>query len=411
MRGPGANAAPAPDVVSRAARYHSASSAGRAVVRISAIESYAVSTGGRNLVFVQVTTDEGISGVGEAYSAGPDDATQRVIADFATWLVGEDPGRIAHLWALMYNGTRFPGGVVVNAAISGIEQALWDIKGKRLGVPVYELLGGPCRERVRVYQNPGGRGPEEMAERATALIERYGYSALKIGPNPPGFQALPTNAVVREAARRLEAVRRAVGPDVDIGVDPHATIFEPSRALAMADALQPYRPYFFEEPLRPENIDALAKLAGQVRIPIATGEMLYTKWQFRELLFKQAADIIQPDVCCAGGLLECQRIAALAEACYVTVAPHNPMGPVATAVNVHLAASIPNFLILEYTPDDAPPRRDLVQEPIVLKDGYLELPTRPGLGIELNLEAFPRYPYRRWHRAFPLREDGSMAFV
>lgn len=380
-------------------------------MKITAIESYAVNPGGRNYLFVRVLTDEGVSGIGEAYSAGPDDATERVIADFATWLVGEDPRRIEHLWALMYNGTRFPGGVVVNAAISGIEHALWDIKGKALGVPVYELLGGPCRVRVRVYQNPGGSTPEEMAERSLALIERYGYTALKIGPNPPGYQALPWGRVLREAARRLEAVRRAVGDEVDIGVDPHATIFEPSNALAMADALQPYRPFFFEEPLRPENIDALAKLASQVHIPIATGEMLYTKWQFRELLFKQAANIIQPDICCAGGILECKKIAALAEACYVTVAPHNPLGPVATAVNVHLAAAIPNFLILEYHADDLPPRRDLVDEPMVLKNGYLELPRRPGLGIALNLDAFPRYPFRRWHRAFPLRGDGSMAFV
>ena len=380
-------------------------------MKITAIETYPVNPGGRNYLFVRVLTDDGIVGIGEAYSAGPDDATERVIADFATWLVGEDPGRIEHLWALMYNGSRFPGGVVVNAAISGIEHALWDIKGKKLGVPVYELLGGPCRDRVRVYQSPGGRTPEEMAERAQALIARYGYTALKIGPNPPGFQAMPWGRVVREAARRLEAVRRALGDDIDIGVDPHATIFEPSNALAMADALQPYRPFFFEEPLRPENIDALAKLAGQVRIPIATGEMLYTKWQFRELLFKQAANIIQPDICCAGGILECKKIAAMAEACYVTVVPHNPMGPVATAVNVHLAAAIPNFLILEYHPDDQPPRRDLIDEPMALKDGYLELPRRPGLGIELNLDAFPRYPFRRWHRAFPIREDGSMAFV
>jgi galactonate dehydratase len=380
-------------------------------VKISAIETYAVNPSGRNYLFVRVLTDEGVTGIGEAYSAGPDDATERVIADFATWLVGEDPRRIEHLWALMYNGSRFPGGVVVNAAISGIEHALWDIKGKALGVPVYELLGGPCRDRIRVYQNPGGRTPEEMVERSLALIERYGYTALKIGPNPPGYQALPWGRVLREAARRLEAVRRAVGDEVDIGVDPHATIFEPGNALAMADVLQPYRPFFFEEPLRPENIDALAKLASQVRIPIATGEMLYTKWQFRELLFKQAANIIQPDICCAGGILECKKIAALAEACYVTVAPHNPLGPVATAVNVHLAAAIPNFLVLEYHADDLPPRRDLVDEPMVLKDGYLELPRRPGLGIDLNLDAFSRYPFRRWRRAFPLREDGSMAFV
>ncbi len=380
-------------------------------MRIERISTHLVNTGGRNLVFVHVETDDGIDGIGEAYSAGPDDATERVIADFATWLVGPDPRRIEHLWALMYNGTRFPGGVVVNAAISGIEHALWDIKGKALGVPVYELLGGPCRDRVRVYQNPGGRTPEEMAERSLALIEKYGYTALKVGPNPPNYQALPWSQVVTAAVQRVEAVRRAVGPVIDVAVDPHATIFEPVRALEMANALAPLRPMFFEEPLRPENIDALTKLKERLPIPLATGEMLYTKWQFRDLLFRNGADIIQPDICCAGGLMECKKIAALAESCYVSVAPHNPMGPVATAVNVHLAAAIPNFLILEYHPDDESPRKDIVKEPIKLTAGYLELPTKPGLGIELNFDALERFPFRRWHRAFPLREDGSMAFV
>jgi galactonate dehydratase len=380
-------------------------------MKITGIETFLVHPDHRNLVFARVQTDEGVYGIGEAYSAGPDDATVAVIKDFETWLVGRDPRDVEFLWQLMYNGSRFPGGVITNAAISGIEHALWDIKGKALGVPVYELLGGKCRERVRVYQSPGGRTPEEMAERALGLIERYGYGALKIGPHPPGSESASWSATVRGAAGRMEALRRAVGEDVDIGVDPHAKIFEPVRALQMAQALKPYNPFFFEEPLRPENIDALAELRRQVDVPVATGEMLYTKFEFRDLLVRGAADIVQPDICCAGGLLEQKKIAAMAEAFYVTVAPHNPMGPVATAVNVHFAASTPNFLILEYTPDDRPPRRDLVDEPIQLKDGYLELPTRPGLGIDLNVDAFERYPFRRWHRAFPIRADGSMGYI
>jgi galactonate dehydratase len=210
---------------------------------------------------------------------------------------------------------------------------------------------------------------------------------------------------------RFSAVRRAVGDDVDIAVDPHAKIFEPAQAIALAEALKPDRPLFLEEPLRPENVDALARVAAHTDVPIATGEMLYTKFQFRELLVKQAADVLQPDVCCAGGILECKKIAAMAEAFYVVVAPHNPMGPVATAVNVHLVATLPNFLILEYHPDDEAPRRDLIDEPMVLKNGYLELPTRPGLGLELNEDAFPRYPFRTWHRGFPTRADGSLAFI
>ncbi|MBI2940237.1 MAG: galactonate dehydratase [Chloroflexi bacterium] len=380
-------------------------------MKISAIDTFLVECSGRNLVFVKVRTDEGIHGIGEAYSCGPDDATVAVVKDFETWLVGRDPREVERLWQLMVNGSRFPGGTVVNAAISGIEQALWDVKGKALGAPVYELLGGRARDRVRVYQSPHGRTPEELAENAVRLVERYGYTALKIGPHPPDSDRMPTNAVVRGAVARLEAVRRAVGPDVDVGLDPHARIFEPVRALQMAEALKPYDPLFFEEPLRPENIDALAELKRQAPIPIATGEMLYTKFQFRDLLVRGAADIIQPDICVAGGILELKKIAAMAEAFYVTVAPHNPMGPVATAANVQLAACIPNFLVLEYIPDDAPPRRDLVREPLAVRDGYIEVPRQPGLGVELNEDAFERYPSRRWHRAFPFRPDGSMGFI
>ena len=380
-------------------------------MKITRIETFLAHPDHRNLVFVKVHTDEGIHGIGEAYSVGPDDATALVIHHFEEWLIGQDPGRIEHLWAMMYQGIRFPGGSVVNSAISGIEHALWDIAGKRLGVPVYQLLGGHVRDRIRVYQSPGGRTPEELAENAVGLIERYGYTALKIGPQPPGSDALPANAALRAAVARFAAVRRAVGDDVDIAVDPHAKIFEPAQAIALAEALKPDRPLFLEEPLRPENVDALARVAAHTDVPIATGEMLYTKFQFREVLVKQAADVLQPDVCCAGGILECKKIAAMAEAFYVVVAPHNPMGPVATAVNVHLVATLPNFLILEYHPDDEAPRRDLIDEPMVLKNGYLELPTRPGLGLELNEDAFPRYPFRTWHRGFPTRADGSLAFI
>jgi galactonate dehydratase len=301
--------------------------------------------------------------------------------------------------------------VVVGAAISGIEHCLWDIKGKALGVPVYQLLGGKVRDKVRVYQGVHDETPQGLGEKALALVERYGYTGLKISPQPSGYAKMSENALLRAAAERMEAVRRAVGPDVDIAVDPHARIFEPIRAVQMAEVLKPYNPFFFEEPIRPENIDALALLRAKVGVPIATGESLYTKYQFRNLLVREAADFIQPDVCSVGGLLEMKKIAAMAEACYVTVMPHNPMGPVATAVNVHFAASTPNFVILEYTPDDQSPRRDMLLEPMVLKDGYLELPTAPGLGIELNEETLKRPLAGPWHRPFPFRDDGSMAWI
>ena len=379
-------------------------------MKITKIDTHLISLGHRNIPFVKVHTDEGIYGIGEAYSCGPDKATVEIIRYFEEWLMGRDPREIEGLWQLMYAGSRFPGGSVVNAAISGIEHALWDIAGKAAGVPVYRLLGGKCRNKIRVYQNPGGSSPEEMADNAVAIIEKYGYTAIKIGPMPPGYYEKPWNQVVREAVARVEAVRKVVGDDIDIGLDPHATIFEPSRALELCQALKPYNPFFIEEPLRPENYDALAKLSQHVDVTLATGEMLYTRYEFRELLKLQAVEIIQPDICLTGGILEMKKIAAMAEAHYVSVAPHNPCGPVANAVNTHFAASTQNFLILEYKADDDPVRSDIVDAPMKLVDGYVEIPETPGLGIDLNEEAMAKYPYKSWHRPFNFGRDGALAY-
>jgi galactonate dehydratase len=377
-------------------------------MKITRIQTYLVSLGQRNWPFVKVLTDEGLHGIGEAYSCGPDKATVKVIHDFEGWLVGRDPRDIEGLYSLMYNGSRFPGGSVVNAAISGIEHALWDILGKSVGQPVYRLLGGLCRDKVRVYRGIGGSTPQELADRAQEAVERYGYTCLKIGPQPPDSQILSLVQVVKAVEARMRAVRDAVGDSVEIAVDMHAKEFQPARALAICNALASYHPLFVEEPLRPENIGALAELSRKTAAPIATGEMLYTKYQFNELIAQKAAAVVQPDICLAGGILEQKKIAHLAEANYVVVAPHNPCGPVANAVNLHFAATTPNFLVLEYIPDDQSPRRDLVDEPMRMADGYLQLPERPGLGLDLNEEAFGEHPYAPWHRTFAWRADGSL---
>jgi galactonate dehydratase len=209
----------------------------------------------------------------------------------------------------------------------------------------------------------------------------------------------------------METLRRALGDDADIGLDPHAKLLEPAKALDLCRAVAPYRPMFVEEPLRPENVDEMAAVRAASPVPIATGEMLYTKWEFRDLLKARGADIIQPDICCCGGVTEMKKIAALAEAEYVTIAPHNPMGPLATAVNAQFAATAPNFVILEYHVDTESPRRDLVQEPYRMVDGYLELPDVPGFGIELNEAYFQAHPYKPWRRATPTRPDGSVALI
>lgn len=384
---------------------------GRPALKITDVQAFLVGVGSRNLCFVKVMTDGGIAGWGEAYSVGPDEATLATIKDFKSWLVGKDPRNVEYLWATMYNFTRFPGGAVINAAISGIEHALWDIAGKAAGLPVYMLLGGKCRDKVRVYQGVGGDTPANLAANAKRLIEKYGYTALKMAPHPARSQSMPWNAVTRAAAARSEAVRSLVGPDIDLGFDAHATIFEPVRAFQMAEALKPAHPFFLEEPIRMENVDALETLKKKIEIPLATGECLYTKFEFREVLAKQAADIVQPDICLAGGILELKKIAGMAEAHYVVVAPHNPMGPLATMINVHFAASTPNFLILEYHPDDESPRKDLIRDPIMVKDGYLPIPDKPGWGYEVNEEAFSRYPPKPWHRGFVFTADGAPGFI
>ena len=383
----------------------------RPAIKISDIKTYLVGVGGRNLLFVKVETDQGIHGIGEAYSCGPDEGTVAVINDFKSWLVGQDPRNVEHLWATMMNFTRFPGGLVVNAAISGIEHALWDIAGKAAGLPVYMLLGGKCREKIRVYQSAGGDSPARVAESAKALVEKYGYTAVKMSPHQPKTNEMPYNAVTRFAGQRVGAVREALARTLTSVWTSTRNFLRCLERIRLAREIEPHRPFWLEEPIRPENVDAMAKLAAHVNIPLASGECNYTKYEFQRILHAQALDIVQPDVCVCGGLMEMKKIAALAEAHYVMVAPHNPMGPVATTVNVHFAASTPNFLILEYHPDDSAPRKDLLKEPLMVKDGYIPLPNKPGFGIELNEEAFRHYPPKPWHRGFAYRADGSVDFI
>ena len=383
-------------------------------MKIVSVEVYLASGFGNHTIpYVRVLTDEDLYGIGEAYRVGADMATVKAIEYFGEWLVGRDPMDIEGLWQLMYAGSRFPGGSVLNAAISGIEHALWDIKGKACGLPVYQLIGGKCRDKVWVYQSAGGETPEALAENAQMLVEKYHYTALKMFPFPHNRERTWHDMGIAECAKAAEAraaaVREAVGDGVDLGFDAHAQPFEPANALRLCQALQPFDPLFVEEPLRMENREAMGDLRAKAPVPIATGECLYTKYEFRDLIRHKGADILQPDITLVGGLWEQRKIAAMAEAEYLMVAPHNPCGPVATAVNVHFALSTHNFLILEYHPDDEPARRALVDEPIALEDGYLLPPTRPGLGLDLNIEACD-HVYQSWHRPFLWRIDGSLGY-
>ena len=270
-------------------------------MKITDITCIVADAGGRNILFVKTETDEGLVGWGEAYAVGPDLAVAATVDYLKEWLIGEDPRNIEYLWALMYQGLRFPPGSVGLAAVSGIEHTLWDISARALDLPVYRLLGGRVRDRIRVYQSCHGATPEETAEHALGLVDKYGYTALKMSPYPPEPDTRPWNEVLRDGPRFLEAVRKAVGDGVDIGLDAHAKIFEPIRALELADALAPYEPFFLEEPIRPENISAMAYLRGKMTVPLATGECLYTKFEFNDLLQAQGWTSSSRTCASAGG--------------------------------------------------------------------------------------------------------------
>ena len=379
-------------------------------MKITGISSHLTRLGARPRVLLKVTTDEGIHGWGEVYSTGPD-LSAPPIADYLFALVGgEDPRRIEYLMLKIHQQFRFPPGGIGLATISAFDHALWDISGKAAGLPVYRLLGGAARDRVRVYHGIGGAGGRETAERAQRLHEEWGFTAFKTSPYRLDPDAERWGRVCEAAAAYFAELRARTPEHWEFAFDPHARILEPIRALQLANALAPYDPYFYEEPLRPEHIPAWRQLRSRMQVPLATGECLYGRFEFLDLLAARGADIIQPDVCVCGGLLEMRKIAAIAEAHYVTVAPHNPMGPLATAVSAHFALATPNFKVLEYVLPDAAARSrfDGVLLPV---DGYLEVSERPGFGIEVDEAALRDDRYVYWERSSPSRPDGSSGYI
>ena len=380
-------------------------------MKITAIRTFIARFGNRPRALLKVETDEGLHGWGEAYSTGPDLSVEPVADYLFEMIEGEDPRRIEYIMMKLHQQFRFPPGGVGYPAISALDHALWDISGKAAGLPVYMLLGGAVRDRVRVYHGIGGASGKEAAEQALRHHEEGGFTAFKLSPYRLDPDADRWGRVCSEAAKFFEELRLNSPDSFEFAFDPHAKIFEPARALQLADALAPYDPFFYEEPLRPEHIPQWARLRAQMRVPLATGESLYGRFEFLDLLAAQGADIIQPDVCICGGLLEMRKIAAIAEAHYVSVAPHNPMGPLATAVNLHFAAASANFKILEYIDPRGSEWNDWVDEPYLARDGYLELRDRPGLGVEVDEEAVSGDQYIHWQRTCPVRPDGSTGYI
>jgi len=327
-------------------------------------------------LFLKIHTNAGIVGLGEPITEGRAKTCATAVEEIASYLVGQDPRRVAHHWQAIYRHAFYRGGPILTSALSGIDQALWDIKGKALGVPVYELFGGPTRDRVKVYT---GAGRPDDIKRSIA----NGFTAFKTGVgNKNPARIVETPGFVQQCAERFAALREAAGPDIDIGIDFHGAI-SPQTAKLLIKALEPYQPMFIEEPVQCQNVDVMAEIARGTFLPIATGERIFTKWGFREILEKGAASILQPDLCHAGGLTECRIIAGMAEAYYAAIAPHNPLGPISLAAGVHLAASIPNFLCQEQVNlGDG-----YLKKPFKIENGYIPIPTGPGLGIELDEEA------------------------
>ncbi|HOK44966.1 MAG TPA: galactonate dehydratase [Bryobacteraceae bacterium] len=333
-------------------------------IKITKLETFVLKN---SWVFVKISTDAGIVGWGEMLK---DDAKACAAGaqEVGRFLVGQDPLRVVYLWQAIHRGAFYRGGPIKTAILSGIDQALWDIKGKAFGVPVYKLLGGPTRDRIRVY----GR-----------ISKETGVNAMKVTPR--GIGRMPYKYVegpkfVAEVVDRFKALREKY-PDADIGIDFHGAV-QPPTAMLLVKALEPYQPFFYEEVVQCLNVDVMAEIARKTHIPLATGERIFTKWGFRELLEKRAASILQPDVCYAGGITELRLIAGMAESYYSPIAPHNPQGPVSLAASYQIAASIPNFLIQEGGDRE---HLDLLAKPMPpVKNGYRPLLTDPGLGITID---------------------------
>ena len=394
-------------------------------MKIDRLRAFVTRDKDRPRVIVAIDTDDGLTGWGECYSHGPDKALLPLLDYLAGFIRGQDPRRIEFLILALLQQSRFPPGALGLAAISAIDHCLWDISAKALGVPVYLLLGGNARDRVKVY---AGVYTAPDPEPARDIFDRFnadwGLTAFKLSPFRLDIHRNRWGEVVRTSVDYFRRLRETVRADYEIAFDAHARIFEPHQAVQLGNALAPYDPLFFEEPIRPENVEAWGAMKAQMACTLATGESLYNRFEFLRRLSVRGADIIQPDVCVVGGLLEMRKIAAIAEAHYVTVAPHNPMGPLATAVNVHFSAAQPNFRILEYRlphgagyvfgGGDQPAVLDApyVSDPYLPKDGFLELRRdRPGWGVDMDEAVLARDDYVHWERRLPGRPDGSTGYT
>ncbi len=362
-------------------------------------------------LFVKVHTDVGITGIGESGAWGFLEASKAAIEKFGRYLVGEDPLRIEHHWQYMYRFAHFRGAAIMGA-LSAIDIALWDIAGKHFDVPAYQLMGGAVRDKARVYYHVLGDTREKLVEGVTAAREE-GFTAVgHLTPFLDEDRAVPYFKThvdkMEDAIDAVRQYREAAGDNVDICIEIHRQL-TPAEAIVLAKGIEQYHPMFYEDPTLPDNLDAMALIASKISIPIATGERIHSIHEFQMLLHRNAVQYVRPDVCMAGGLTHSKKIAALAEAQYVGVIPHNPLGPVSTAACLQLAACIPNFTIQEYPlGEHEPPKSEIVKTPLQVEDGFLLIPKGPGIGIELADDALERFPERPREVETRLHVDGSV---
>ncbi|WP_079910999.1 galactonate dehydratase [Paenibacillus sp. 32352] len=365
-------------------------------------------------LFLKITTDDGLVGWGEPVVEGRADTVKTAVEELSTYLIGQNPLRIEDLWQVMYRGGFYRGGPILTSALSGIEQALWDIKGKYYNAPVYELLGGACRDRIRVYNWIGGDRPSDVKEAALKQIEA-GFTAVKMNATEE-LHFIDSFDKVQEVLDRFAAVREAGGARFGIGIDFHGRVHK-AMAKILAKELEPYRPMFIEEPVLPENNEALKEIAKYTSAPIATGERMYTRWGFKDLLQQGIVDIIQPDVSHAGGILETRKIAAMAEAYDIALAPHCPLGPIALAACLQVDACSPNAFIQEQSLgihyNQGSDLLDYLLDPKTFdyKDGFVSIPQGPGLGVEVNEEKVREMARigHDWKNPVWRHEDGTVA--
>jgi L-alanine-DL-glutamate epimerase-like enolase superfamily enzyme len=375
-------------------------------MKITNIETYPVWGGFRNFLFVVVDTDEGIYGVGEAGITGRELAVVGAIEHFKPLLIGQDAARIEHLWQLLYRGGFFPAQRILTSAISAIDIALWDIKGKALGVPICDLLGGRVRDRVVCYPHNTGHS-KEVAPLVESCLQtkQQGWKFVRWGLPEDGEILEPRSAVLT-AIKQFQAVREAIGDEVEITFDVHTRLDLPD-AVWLCQEVEPFRPYFIEDPLRSENPDSFKTLRPRTRVPLAAGEQFSSKWEFRQLIEEEWIDYARIDLCIVGGFTEAKKIAGWCETHYIKLAVHNPLGPVSTAACLQLNLACPNFGVQEQ-----PRRTNTLLTDVVLvqpewEDGYLLPPSGPGLGIEFDREAAKEHPFQMSELPHLRRLDGS----